>query len=58
MANNQDGETRYLFDVELKSMKIIHWGVVVRENLKSPPVIHRIFLTLGQYKKYVSTVNK
>ena len=62
MAKIQDKETRYFIDVELKSMKIIHWGFDQCENLNnglSPsPAIHRIFLTLGQYNKYVSAVNK
>ena len=35
MAKIQDKETRYFIDVELKSMKIIHWGFDQRENLNN-----------------------
>jgi len=60
MAKIQNKETRYFNDVELSSIKISHWGFDQRENLDKgqsfSPGIHRIFLTLGQYNKYVNAV--
>ena len=62
MAKKQDADTRYFIDIDLKSMKVIRWDYNQKQALnlgKSPSAdIHRLFLTVGQYNKFVSAVTR
>lgn len=59
MPKPQDKETRYFIDIDLKTMKVVRWDYDQRENLvKYKPEkdsYHRIYLTLGQYNKFVKS---
>ena len=56
MQKLQDKETRYFIDIDLKTMKVVKWDYGQRENLVNSPEndsSHRIYLTKGQYNKFV-----
>lgn len=57
MSKIQDNDTRYFVEIELKTLKITRCGFDQKENLdkgrQSDPGIHRLFLTKGQYTKFV-----
>ncbi|KKR05818.1 MAG: hypothetical protein UT34_C0002G0325 [candidate division WS6 bacterium GW2011_GWF2_39_15] len=49
----------FYIDLNVKSMKIVNWGVSNTASLTGEtanPDIHRIFLTKGQYNKLVKHV--
>lgn len=50
-------ETRYFIEIDLASLKLTRCGYEQRENLDKgrqlDPKTHRLFLTLGQYNKFV-----
>ena len=58
MSNVENKDTRYFVDIERASLKVIHCGYEQKEHLDSghqnDPEIHRIFITKGQYIKFVS----
>jgi hypothetical protein len=59
---NIDKNTRFFIDIDLKSGKIINWDYdqrdkLVRQKMKKP-FHHRIFLTKGQYTKFVKKYEK
>lgn len=60
MAKKQDRDTRYFIDVNMETMQILQWDYDQKQYLvtcKPPsPEIHRVFLTLGQYNKFVDAV--
>ena len=57
MDKIQDKDTRYFVDVDLRNLKIIKCSFGQKENLnkgqQNDPAIHRLFLTKGQYAKFV-----
>lgn len=57
MARIQNEDTRYFIDIELKTLKVVGNGYDQKQNLdkgrQSNPKIHRLFLTKGQYNKYI-----
>jgi len=58
VAKIQDKNTRYFVEVDLNNQKIIRCALNQKENLdkgrQNNPAIHRLFLTKGQYTKFVS----
>jgi hypothetical protein len=55
----QDKEIRYYIDINLKSRKVINFGYKQRDKLqaeKSIKNIHRIYLTKGQYNKFIKNL--
>ena len=58
MARIQDKDTRYFIEIDLRSLKIIRCSYRQRQLLdkgrQSDPNIHRLFLTKGQYDKFVT----
>ena len=59
MANDQDEDkdTRYYIDIEIETLKVTNYGYDHRSNLDKgrqlDPNSHRLFLTKGQYNKFV-----
>ncbi len=57
MRKNEDENTRYFIDLDLRTRKVLGWDfdqrdvLVVQELAK--PFYHRVFLTKGQYRKLV-----
>jgi len=53
----QDKDTRYFIDINLKDLKIIKCCFDQKENLnkgrQNELSVHRLFLTKGQYTKFV-----
>ena len=51
-------DTRYFVEVDLDSLKIIRCSFDQKQNLnkgrQDDPTVHRLFLTKGQYHKFVS----
>jgi hypothetical protein len=51
-------DTRYFVEVDLDSLKIIRCSFDQKQNLnkgrQDDPTVHRLFLTKGQYQKFVS----
>ena len=65
MRNEEDKNTRYFIDLDLKERKILNWDYDQRDKLAQElptPFHHRIFLTKGQYnkldKKQLEPLNK
>lgn len=55
----QNKNTRYFIEIDLDSLKIVKCSYDDREEVldkgrQNDPKIHRLFLTLGQYNKFVS----
>jgi len=54
----ENKDTRYFIDIELKSLKIIAKGYEQKQNLnkgqQTKPELFRLFLTKGQYNKFVN----
>ncbi len=57
MKKIQDKDTRYFIDIELKTQKVVSNGYDQKQNLdegrQTNPKLHRLFLTKGQYNKFV-----
>ena len=57
MRKIQDKDTRYFVEIDLSSLKIVKCSFDHKENLnkgrQNDPAIHRLFLTKGQYTKFV-----
>ena len=51
-------DTRYFIDIEVGSLKVVRHGSDHKENLnkgrQGDPRLHRLFLTKGQYNKFVA----
>ena len=50
----------YFVEVDLTNMTIIDWGITTEATLTgntSKPNIHRVFLTKGQYNKFVNKLS-
>lgn len=57
MSHVQDKNTRYFVDINLSNLKVIHCGFSQKEALDKgrqiDSSIHRLFVTKGQYAKFV-----
>ena len=57
MRKIQDKDTRYFVEINLSNLKISRCSFDHKDNLhkgrQNDPAIHRLFLTKGQYTKYV-----
>lgn len=57
MSRIENDDTRYFLEIDLGSLKIIRCGFDQKQNLdkgrQNTPAIHRLFLTKGQYSKFV-----
>ena len=57
MSKLQDKDTRYFVEIDLKSLKIIKCSFNQKDNLnkgrQNDPAVHRLFITKGQYAKFV-----
>ena len=55
MTTDQDKETRYFIDLDLKTKKVLAWNYDQRERLvaqkSTNPFHHRVYITKGQYNK-------
>ena len=55
MEKQEDKNTRYFIDVDLKEQKILGWDFDQKEKLILEKIteahIHRIFISKGQYNK-------
>lgn len=62
MSEIQDKDTRYFVEIDLSSLKIIRCGFDQKESLnkgrQNDPGIHRLFLTKGQYTKFIDRCSK
>lgn len=50
----------YFVEVDLTNMTIVDWGITTKATLTgntSKPKIHRVFLTKGQYNKFVNKLS-
>lgn len=58
MVQIQNNDTRYFIEINLSNLKIIRCGFAQKIDLdkghQNNPEVHRLFLTLGQYNKFVS----
>ena len=58
MANVEDKDTRYFIEIDLETKKIIRTAYEQKQNLdkgrQSDPKMHRLFLTKGQYYKFIN----
>ncbi len=58
MARVKDKDTRYFVEIDLKSLKIIRCSYEQKQKLdkgrQDDPNVHRLFLTKGQYGKFVT----
>jgi len=55
--NKEDKNTRYVVDINTKTLKIASWHYDHKEKLAQKledPNLHRVFLTKGQYHKLVN----
>lgn len=57
MAEVQNKDTRYFVDIEIKTRQIVGSGYDQKQNLdkgrQNIPKQHRLFLTKGQYNRFV-----
>lgn len=57
----EDKDIRYFIDIDLNNMKVIKWDFDDRFKLFQQPMekphYHRIYLTKGQYNKFVENLN-
>ena len=55
----EDKDTRYFVEIDLKTHKIINHGfdhklsVYLDRGMQNNPKIHRLFITKGQYNKWL-----
>ena len=58
MGRAEDSDTRYFIEIDLDSLEIVRVGFDQKQNLdkgqQKQTGIHRLFLTKGQYNKFVS----
>lgn len=58
MERIEDGDTRYFIEIDLDNLEIIRCGFdqkqILDKGQQKTQGIHRLFLTKGQYKKFVS----
>ncbi len=58
MSKIENDDTRYFIEIDLGSLEIIRVGFDQKQNLdkgqQKQDGIHRLFLTKGQYNKFVS----
>ena len=50
----------YFVEVDLTNMTIVDWGITTEATLignTNKPNIHRVFLTKGQYNKFVNKLS-
>ena len=57
MSRKQDDDTRYFVEIDLASLQLIRVGFEQKHNInkgrQTNPDIHRLFVTKGQYNKFV-----
>ena len=57
MVKIQNKNTRYFIEIDLNTDKVVRKDYEQKENLdkgrQNNPKVHRIFLTKGQYNKFV-----
>lgn len=57
MTRDQNKDRRFFIDLEIKTLKVVNHGYDHKKNLDSGrqphPERHRIFLTEGQYNKFI-----
>ncbi len=57
MSRIENDDTRYFVEIELGSLKITKCSFDQKQNLdnghQNNPTIHRLFLTKGQYNKFI-----
>ncbi|BFM16624.1 hypothetical protein R50073_28070 [Maricurvus nonylphenolicus] len=57
MVKIENGDTRYFVEIDLTSLKLVRCAFDQKENLnkgrQDDPKLHRLFLTKGQYHKFV-----
>lgn len=57
MSKVENADTRYFVEVDLSSLKLVRCAYDQKENLdkgsQTNPKLHRLFLTKGQYQKFV-----
>lgn len=55
---NENKDTRYFIEIDLETLELIQVGFDQKQNLdkghQTKADIHRLFLTKGQYNKFVS----
>ncbi len=58
MEKIQNRDTRYFIEIDLKTLKVLNNGYDQKDNLdkgrQNDPKIHRLFLTKGQYNKFIN----
>ncbi len=58
MSMNENDDARYFIEIDLDSLEVIRVGFDQKQNLdkgqQKQTGIHRLFLTKGQYNKFVS----
>jgi len=58
MKKIEDKDTRYYIEIDLKTRKVIANDFDQKQNLdkgkQNNPELHRLFLTKGQYTKFVN----
>lgn len=60
MEAEQHEKKYYFVEVDLTNMTIVDWGITTEATLTgntSKPNIHRVFLTKGQYNKFVNKLS-
>ena len=60
MEAEQHEKKYYFVEVDLTNMTIVDWGITTKATLTgntSKPSIHRVFLTKGQYNKFVNKLS-
>ena len=60
MEAEQHEKKYYFVEVDLTNMTIVDWGITSEATLTgntSKPNIHRVFLTKGQYNKFVNKLS-
>ena len=62
MSKVENQDTRYFIEIDLHTLKISRCGFDQKQNLdkgrQTEEGIHRLFLTKGQYNKFVSSCSK
>jgi hypothetical protein len=57
MSRIENNDTRYFLEIDLGTLKIIRCSFDQKGNLdkgrQDNPTVHRLFLTKGQYNKFV-----
>lgn len=58
MTRIQDRDTRYFVEIDRETLKVVRCSYDQKQRLdrgrQTDPAIHRLFLTKGQYAKFVS----